>query len=247
MKSLLYVPLLLLLACRENPSPESHALVTASEPPPTASATTTTTETNAPAQPPVGIPAVTGPKLLPVDEAPADPSLVAYREELLAAVRRRDVDAVVALSDPNVRTSFGDDGGAEELRRKLQDGALMNDLEQILPLGGKFTGPENQRTFWAPYVYSAWPDRHDAFQSLAVIGENVPLRDEPDANARVLAMLSHDIVGHEKREGDWFRIKTADGRTGWVEKSSVVSPVGYRAGLSKVDGQWRMRALVAGD
>ncbi len=246
MKRLLFLPLLLLIACRENPSPESQALVTASETTPVASETTATAgETTASETP--AAPAVTGPKLTPVDEATTDPSLVAFRDELLAAVRRRDVDAVVALADPKVRTSFGNGGGAEELRRKLRDGELMKDLEQILPLGGKFVGPADQRTFWAPYVYSAWPDRHDAFQSLAIVGENVPLRDAPNSDAQVIATLSYDIVAHQKREGEWFQVKTADGRTGWVEHAFVVSPVGYRAGFSKIDGQWRMRALVAGD
>jgi hypothetical protein len=256
MRALLFVPLLLLaLACRENPSPESQAVTTASE---TTASETTATETAVPetitadtvkviAPPALAAPAVNGPKLMPVDEAISDRTLVAFRDKLVAAVRRRDVDAVIALSDPKIRTSFGDDGGAAELRRKLQDGALMKDLEQILPLGGTFKGLGNERTFWAPYVYSAWPDQHDAFESLAVIRQKVPLRKGPNSDAEVIAELAYDIVGQQKREGNWFQVKTADGRTGWVEKAFVVSPVGYRAGISKINGQWRMRALVAGD
>jgi hypothetical protein len=250
MRALLFVTLLLALACRENPSPESRAIATASE---TIASETVVPETitanvtSVVAPPALEPPAVTGPKLMPVDEATSDPALVAFREKLLAAVRRRDVDAVIALSDPKIRTSFGDDGGVAELRRKLQDGALMKDLEQILPLGGTFKGLDDQRTFWAPYVYSAWPEQRDAFESLLVIGQKVPLRNAPNNKAQDIATLSYDIVEHQKREGDWFRVKTADGRTGWVEKASVVSPVGYRAGFSKIDGQWRMRALVAGD
>lgn len=248
MKRLLWL-VLFSIACRENPSPDSQAIVTASE---TTASETTSSETTAPVAPaPVApaptAPAVEGPKLMPVDEATSDPSLVAFRNDLLTAVRRGDVEAVVALADPKIRTSFGNGGGAEELRRRLKEGPLMKELERLLPLGGKFVGEGESRSFWAPYVYSAWPDRHDAFESLAVIGENVPLRESPDANARVIATLSHDIVAREKQQGDWQQVKTADGRSGWVETRSVLSPVGYRAGFMKLDGQWRMNALVAGD
>ena len=248
MKRLLCV-VLLSVACRENPSPESQATVTTSETT-VSEAPVTVTET-APVQATVPVndiaPLVKGPKLVPVDEASGDPSLVAFRDELLAAVRRGDVDALVALADPKIRTSFGDGGGAAELRRGLKEGSLMKELEQILPLGGKFVGTGETRSFWAPYVYSAFPDSHDVFQSLVVIGEKVPLRQTPKGDAHVMALLSHDIVEIGKKEGDWQQIKTADGRHGWVEKRSVRSPIGYRAGFLKMDGKWRMNALVAGD
>lgn len=246
MKRLLLVALLLSLACRENPSPESQAVTTASE--------TTVSETTASKAPPPAAPAapepappgIDGPKLMPVDEATSDPSLVAYRNELLAAVRSRNADAVIALADPKIRTSFGGAGGAEGLRRTLEPG-VWEDLEQILTHGGKFVGEGDGRSFWAPYVYSAWPDRHDAFEFLAVIGENVALRESADTNSRVIATLSHDIVERQEKKNDWQQVKTSDGRTGWVEAHSVRSPVGYRAGFMKSGGKWRMNALVAGD
>lgn len=248
MRRLLWV-VLFSVACRENPSPESQATVTTSET--TGSAAPVTVTETAPVQAtvPVGdiAPLVKGPKLMPVDEATSDPSLVAFRKELLEAVRRGDADAVVALADPKIRTSFGNGGGADELRRKLKEGPLMKDLEQILPLGGKFVGTGESRSFWAPYVYSAFPDSHDAFQSLVVIGEKVPLLQTPKADAHVMALLSHDIVEIGKKQGDWQQIKTKDGRHGWVEKRSVLSPIGYRAGFMKQNGKWRMNALVAGD
>jgi len=242
MKRLLSISLLILsLACRENPSPESQAVTTAA----------TATETTAPppsAPEPPAAPVVKGPKLMPVDEATKDPSLVAFREELLAAVRKHDAEAVVALSDPKIRTSFGGGGGAQSLKRNLEQPGVWEDLERILTEGGSFQG----ESFWAPYVYSAWPDAHDAFASLAITGENVALRESPDANASVVATLSYDIVqraGDVGRDpGTWQNVKTADGRTGWVESRFVRSPVGYRAGfLENSEGKWRMNALVAGD
>ncbi|HEV7765239.1 MAG TPA: SH3 domain-containing protein [Thermoanaerobaculia bacterium] len=240
MKRLLLIPLLTFtFACRESPTPESQAVTTAET-------TTTQVTTSSPAETALPAPAVQGPKLAPVDEAGKDPSLVAFREELLAAVRSRNADAVIELSDPKIRTSFGDGGGSAALRTALKPGVWEN-FELLLSQGGSFQG----ESFWAPYVYSAWPDAHDAFTSLAITGENIPLRESRDAGSRVIATLSRDIVqraGEPGDQGEWQQVKTADGHTGWVEARYVSSPVGYRAGfLKNKEGKWQMNALVAGD
>ncbi|HEX6097068.1 MAG TPA: SH3 domain-containing protein [Thermoanaerobaculia bacterium] len=188
-------------------------------------------------------PAVNGPKLAFLDEAAKDPSFVTYRDQLLAAVRARDKKAVLALSDPSIRTSFGGDGGAAELEHVLTED-LFQELEQILALGGTF----REGMFWAPYVYSAWPEPHDAFETLAVIAEDVPLRESADAGAPAIATLSRDLVKRgQGAPGPWTKVETADGKTGFVESKLVRSPVDYRAGFIKSDAGWRMNALVAGD
>jgi hypothetical protein len=261
MKRLLLIPLLLLpLACRENPSPESQAVTTAGETSVTETSATESTVTEPTAtQPTATVPSasvVKGPKLTPIDEATSDPSLVAFRNELLAAVRKRDADAVVALADPKIRTSFGGGGGAADFKRNLAQKGVWEDFESLLTQGGKFVGEGPGRSFWAPYVYSAWPDAHDVFASLAVTGENVPLYKSADKSSPVIATLSYDIVQRagdigrhtDERQGEWQNVKTADGHTGWVDASSVRSPVGYRAGfLKNKDGKWQINALVAGD
>jgi len=243
MKRSLPVLLFLTFACQENVAPESMTTTTND-------ATAPAPVTVPPAAPPAATssaPAVTGPKLMPVDDAPQDAALVAYRNQLLEAVRRRDADAVVALVDPKIRTSFGDGGGAEELRTTLAKEGVLEELELVLSRGGTFVGEGESRSFWAPYVYSAWPDEHDAFQSLAVIEDNVPLRESKDASSPVVATLGYDIVTLVISEGALRQVKTADGKVGWVDARHVRSPVGYRAGFNKVQGQWKMNAFVAGD
>jgi hypothetical protein len=214
--------------------------------PSTEPATPVTTSSSAPANAPSPeLPRVEGPKLPPVDEGTQDASFAAYRAELVAAVRARDAERVAALSDPDIRLSFGGDGGAKALRDALARPGVWEDFEQLLSLGGKFQGEGETRSFWAPYVYSAWPDRQDAFESMVVIGADVPLRESNAADAKTIALLSHDIVA--RAEGPSVNVKTADARTGWVDPRNLRSPVGYRAGFMKSGGRWRMNALVAGD
>lgn len=202
----------------------------------------------APTPPPPGPPKVSGPKLPFVDEGMRDPSFIDYRERLLIAVRAHDAKTVAALSDPKIRTSFGESGGSRELQSLLtRHPDVFDQLERILTLGGSY----REGMFWAPYVYSTFPDSHDAFMTLAVIDDDVPLRAEPDAHATVIAILSRDLVSRESdadRTKAWTQVKTADGKTGWVETKLVRSPVDYRAGFAReANGNWRMNALVAGD
>jgi len=235
--------LLVLTACTREPA-EAPAQVS------TGTSTETSPETSvaptpAPAPATPAAPAVNGPKLPFVDEGPNDPSFAAYREQLLAAVRARDAKAVAALADPKIRTSFGGGGGSADLEKMLP--GIWDDLEQLLLLGGTF----REGSFWAPYVYSAFPDAHDAFETLAVVADDVPLRASADANAPVLATLSRDLVTRASQPSaektPWQQVKTADGKTGFVESKFVRSPVGYRAGFLKTSQGWRMNALVAGD
>lgn len=239
MKKLVVV--FLFIACARDP-----VVVEAPSPaePPPRHDTVATTTSSAPAPAPAA-PVVSGPKLAFVDEAAEDPTFAAYRDRLLAAVRARDIKTVLALSDPNVRTSFGGGGGRADLEQALQE-EVWGELEQILSLGGTF----RDGMFWAPYVYSAWPDSHDAFESLAVIADDVSLRRSADASAPAIATLSRDVVERASApgaEGAWTKITTADGKTGFVETKLVRSPIDYRAGFTKRGAEWRMTALVAGD
>lgn len=228
MKKLVLV-LLLVIACKREEVVESPSR-------PVDQTETSTTQIPAP-------PKVTGPKLAFVDEAANDPSFAEYRAQLLAAVSARDTKAVLALSDPNIRTSFGGDGNASELEEVLTED-LWRELEEVLDLGGTF----REGMFWAPYVYSAWPESHDAFETFAVIADDVPLRASADANAPAIATLSRDLVTRTPEpEKAWQKVTLADGRSGFVETKFVRSPVDYRAGFSRGANGWRMTAFVAGD
>jgi len=222
--------LILLIACKREPTPVVESPSRPVDKPETSSA-------------PAPIPAVIGPKLELVDEAANDPSFAEYRAKLLAAVRARDTKAVLAMSDPHIRTTFGSDGDATELEKVLTED-LWRELEEILELGGNF----REGMFWAPYVYSAWPESHDAFETFAVIADDVPLRATADANAPAIATLSRDLVTRAADpENGWQKVTLADGRSGFVKTTFLRSPVDYRAGFSRDANGWRMTALVAGD
>lgn len=185
--------------------------------------------------------------LMPADEAKRDPSFVAYRDLLTEAVRNRDEAMLVKLVDPKIRTGFGGEGGAADFRKQMKEHNLWPELEWIVSHGGSWRDEGKDKTFCAPYVYSNWPERLDAFQSLAVTGNGVALRSAPKTG-RVLTRLSYDIVTISGAEQNgWRRVKTSGGRSGWVSTAYLRSPVGYRACFAKTADGWKMQLLVAGD
>lgn len=197
-------------------------------------------------------------KLLPIDEAARDPAFFVFRARLQEAVARHDAAAVLDAADPNIKVGFGGKDGLAAFREKwkLQDGdksPLWAELGLVLSLGGGFRSPSS---FEAPYVFSRWPEAHDAFEHVAVLGTDVRVRAEPRADSKILAALSFDIVrlsqaGRSRltpaQMKEWTAVELQGGRTGYVASRYVRSSVGYRALFNKINGRWRMTALVAGD
>jgi len=197
------------------------------------------------------------PALLPIDEASQRPEFFSVRAQLQAAVARRDWPAVRTVVHPKIRNTFGDDDGIGAFERiwKVESGdsPLWATLGTVLALGGTFDQSGN---FVAPYVFSQWPGRLDAFDHVAVIGSRVRVRAAPRPDADVLGLLSHVIVRRSLNGGEpiaaevaerWTRVALAGGRTGFISSAYVRSPVDYRAIFTEVDGRWQLMTLIAGD
>jgi hypothetical protein len=188
--------------------------------------------------------------LMPVDEAIRRPDFFTYRARLQVAVATKDLDAVVAAADPNIKLGFGGEDGTALLRENLSkpnaDG-LWKEIARVLALGGAFRGPS---TFYAPYVSSNWPDGADSFECGAIIGANVILRRDPAPDAAVVTRTSYAIVRDlGRRQGDqgWWHIRLSNGQEGHVREDYLMGATGLRAMFALTNGQWRMVSLVAGD
>ncbi|MEQ9258350.1 MAG: hypothetical protein RIG84_04560 [Roseovarius sp.] len=203
-------------------------------------------------------------KAMPVDEAGENTEFAAYRDVLLAAVVKRDVEAVLSMASEDVRLSFGGDGGQAALRaflevdpesfepaRRHEAPAMRErnwaDLETVLRMGGRFDGAER---FIAPYTFGAeMPEGVDPFEVMYVTGSGVALRDRPIRFADVVGRLDHDVV----RQVDWVsgtayvEVALADGTQGFVHGEYLRAPVDYRAIFERREGAWKLVAFVAGE
>lgn len=136
--------------------------------------------------------------LCPVDEGERDSSFAAYRRQFGSAVAQRNAGELLELTDPKIGTSFGEDGGRAAFQKSLSDPQsgerIWKELSEVIALGGTFRGDGPERMFWAPYVYSTWPDSLKPFTHLAAVRSGVPLRERPSAAERVLRSLDWAIV-----------------------------------------------------
>ncbi len=188
------------------------------------------------------------PRLLPRDEAASNPEFAQFLKELLAAVARRDAQAVLKVTAADFKMDFGGGDGIDYLRRALESGDddFWAEFPRAIALGGTF----NETGFAAPYVYSVWPDDLDSYECAAIVGRGVRLRARPDPAAEPMARLEYDIVetlSGVRTVSGWTHVRTAAGVTGYVASEYVRSPVDYRARFSLTGGQWKLAAFIAGD
>lgn len=200
--------------------------------------------------------AAQGLKMEPVDEAARDPSLVDYRNRLLGAVRARDTAGVVELAAEDVMLSFGGDAGRESLRRNLdgfenwQGEPYWAELQRVLELGGVFL---EDGAFCSPYLacldVPGCPEC-DPFETVFVTGADVAARAAADADSRVVARLSHDVLRMDVDAysgEDWYPVRLPTGRLAFLSHQDARMAIDYRARFEKADGQWRMTVFIAGD
>lgn len=200
--------------------------------------------------------------LKPVDEASQDPSFLAFRAKLIAAVDRKDAAYIYSIVDPKIRNGFGDRDTIAWFKRdwKLENknSKFWKTFAAVIKNGGAFWGEGviKMNTFAAPFTYSNWPEDLDSFEYFVIFGTDVNLRDEPSSTGKVVAKLSHNIVkveqetlpksGRSEYPG-WRKVKTLGGVEGFVKDEFVRSSVDYRAGFEKKRGKWMMTFFLAGD
>jgi hypothetical protein len=192
--------------------------------------------------------------LVPVDEAAAQPDFFTFRARLQVAVAARDVDAVMAAAAPTSGSvsaaTTGPSGCVRAclVRPRRRSGHRSR---ASWPHGGAFTSG----TFQAPYYYARWPRGADAFECSAILGHGVNVRGGPRADAPVVATANYELVRHSvsglsvPTDGwtGWTAVEMRNGRRGYVRNDYLGSPIGLRASFNRVNGQWRLTGLVAGD
>ena len=183
--------------------------------------------------------------LPPRDECAGDASFSGFREELFEAATRKDVEGLLALSDDDIRLGFGDNDGKAVFRAYLKKDATWAELAKLSRLGCALDGERRA----IPYMFLRIGDR-DAFDTFVAAGTGIALRAAPQTGGRLVTRLNWEILTLVPRAGNtgqWLRVRTDSGRTGYVRRDLLRSPVDYRAIFEKSAGKWRMTAFLAGD
>jgi hypothetical protein len=198
------------------------------------------------------IPAV---RLYPVDDTPRDPAFHSFVKRLRSAVEARNTSALQKLVDPEVVTGPAqDDTGWPKFVAKWRpddpSSTLWAALSDLLELG--FI-KEQQSLFVSPYLVWRFPRELNRATHLVVIRDKVALRVAPSLRASAAAWLSFDVVQSlgppERGEGlgQWVRVSTLDGQTGYLNTKDVMSPLMPRAQFGMRQGRWFLIALEGQD
>ena len=196
----------------------------------------------------------------PKDEADKNPSFLAFRTKLIAALEKRDVKFILGIVDKRIKNGFGGEDGFENFKKqwKIQNrnSKFWDELMIVVKNGGTFD-KQNKNSFYAPYLFTTFPEEIDAFEYQAIFGNNVNLRSKPGVNSSIVASLSYNIVKVDwensvksrtnKDDFLWLKVATLGGKKGFVKPEFVRSSIDYRAGFEKIRGKWIMTFFLAGD
>lgn len=194
-------------------------------------------------------------RLYPVDDTARDPAFRSFVKRLRSAVEARSTNALRKLVDPEVVTGPAEDdtGWAKFVAKWRPDDAdstLWSALSDLLELG--FI-EEHPSLFVSPYLVWRFPRELNRATHLVVIRDKAALRTAPSTRASAAAWLSFDLVQKlgepESGEGlgQWIRVSTIDGQTGYLNAKDVMSPLMPRAQFGMRRGRWVLIALEGQD
>lgn len=205
-------------------------------------------------------------RLYPVDESHKDRSFKLFRDQLLAALKRRDKQFLLSIVHPEILNSLGGERGVKEFvenwKLNTSNSKVWAELYKILLLGGTFAEQNGEKEFSAPYVTSRWdriqPKLRGEFAEVsyeAIIGSRVRVYSRPDLDAPVLTRLSYDVVevdypgSIESNDGGfiWVKIKLPKGRGGYVRADKIRSPSDMSAHFKKFKGKWLLYIFSGGE
>lgn len=186
--------------------------------------------------------------------APDQNGFGAFIAELQKAVKEKNVDAVLAATDPHIKTSFGPDNGKDvfiarySLNLSPESSTFWDKMTTILNLGIDATQTKADEVIY-PCTFGDLPktdwiavqhaDRMPFGYKVVVAGDTMLTNDKGET-IRPLELYETVLVEED-------RLKTHDGLTGFADQQKLRSPLDHRAIFNRIDGAWKMTAFVAGD
>ncbi len=206
-----------------------------------------------PALPAIAAPAGQYP---PGDECAAIRDFAPVRAALKKAVATRNAVALLNITSPTIVWGFGDVNGTRSTfashwglndPKKAKTSAIWAEMDAVMKLGCAV----DDGMIAMPHMFWRLPANDIGPATFLVTGTRVNLRAAPDLKARVLGALSWEVVedmgGDEKGAAGWRKVRTKDGRQGYIRQDFLRDGYDYRIIFAREKGRWRITAFVAGD
>ncbi|NEQ25159.1 MAG: SH3 domain-containing protein [Microcoleus sp. SIO2G3] len=216
------------------------------------------------------------------DEVKPGSEFAQFRQRLRQAIRDRNAQFVRSIL-PVKAIGIGF-GSAEVANLKLEDPNedFWSLLEKAVSIGCYSEANEGRpnidpgteiwvcnnatREFYRQYPNpNSEPGLEYELNHVVIVGDNVNVRQEPNANSRVVGWLSNEVVKvnrpiEEQRAkeradqrraydplNDWIAVILPNKQLGYVSSRYGYSPLEYRAVFGRVDDQWQLLHLPGGD
>lgn len=195
-------------------------------------------------------------KLRPPDASGLDESFLMYLDGLKSAVETRDIEGVLSYSAGDIVVTHGHlegSGSADFKQLMSSDGggkiwAQLHDLLSV-PMAKGADG-----AYCAPWFSClAMPEEAgvvEPFETVFVIGDNVPVYAAPSTRSEQLVRLSFDAVRLSGTidDANWVKVILPADRTGYIARDQVRMMFDTRADFEVLEsGLWAMTSLVVGD
>ncbi|WP_284124714.1 SH3 domain-containing protein [Parerythrobacter aestuarii] len=185
--------------------------------------------------------------LYPRDECAKLEGFEAFRMQLVTAVANRDAEMLRPVFSEETLLDFGGGSGWETLSERLTERDLWGELDKVLRLGCASSGDGEIAMPWA---WSQDYGIEDAFSAWLTLGDAVPLREAPSADAPMIRSMRWEAV---EQLGDWqgdeefIKVRTKSGEEGYAAVAQMRHQLDYRLLASREDGRWQVTVFVAGD
>jgi hypothetical protein len=185
------------------------------------------------------------------DEGAANPAFVSFRNDFVAALASRDLDALTPFIHEDVQISYGEDNGREFLLDWLDDlevgeGYWMA-LDEVTSLAGAFS---SDGAFCAPRFVCQLDANEDVdpFEIGFVVSENVEIYSDRSTDSAVVETLSFKRVdlGPWTEDPDWWEIVVETKKTGFVEARHLRLASDFRVVFAEQDDEWRLVEFIEG-
>lgn len=196
-------------------------------------------------------------QLPPIDGGIEDKEFAAWRAQLQVAIKSRDWNQLKPFVSPDVNWSYGEVPGLNGFQGRWKPesstSTLWAELDKVFDNGGTFgKGERGDVYFEAPFWSAWWPASYDPVEWSLLRGTNVALLADPKEGASKVMTLDWAIVKREQPSTNvpprgWTRVRTGDGKNGYVKDESLETPFGYRAICDKHAGKWLVTAFITGE
>ncbi len=181
-----------------------------------------------------------------------------FRKRLRQAVRSRDANLIRSIASPQIRLSFNSSRTLDDLDLNNPRAPIWLAMEKAFAGGcNKQTHNGKKPTWICPQVGAIWPQQLDPQHYVAIIGENVNVRDRPNHNSQIIGILSNEAVELDQTAlkktpvnfnnlNDWTPIILPNKQHGYIANNYVYSAYGYHGFFEKIGGKWKMTTFQSG-